>query len=276
MRQDHSILQELSSIAPMLAGVPKPGTGSVPEGYFSELQDAVWAGVQPLETDQPGAELAALTPVLASIKVLGHESEPIDFNALQQSVISEVLSTPDASPQEELEVLAPVLSAIPKQEAASSVPEHYFSELQQEVLQKTGSSGQTTHLLPRVHSNRWFRWSAAASVLLLLVAGWWWMQQAPGTGTSTGTNESLALTEEEILQYLSMDQEGLDEGMLLALDNSIADAAIPEKTAPDKEEIKKYNNKNANPKLKSGSSVEQEEIDQLLNELDTDDLENLF
>jgi hypothetical protein len=78
MRQDNSILQELKSIAPMLAELPKPGHGSVPDGYFSELQDAVWAGIQPQEADLPASELAAITPVLASIKVLGHETEQID------------------------------------------------------------------------------------------------------------------------------------------------------------------------------------------------------
>lgn len=274
MRQDNTILQELKEIAPGLADIPKPGNGTVPEGYFRDLQEAVWAGIQSDTSDEPNNELQRIAPVLAGIKVLSSEPEVIDFTALQQSIIDKLQSRPEASVAEELSAIAPTLATIPKNATSDTIPDGYFQELQSKVFTSSSTSKSATRFSLSFNKRSWYTLSAAASVLLLLVTGWWWMQQAPVTNTSSDTHESLALTDEEILMYLTLDQEGLDAGMLLALDNSIV--TDPVQSTPEKGVSKKYNNKNSNSTSKSGTPVEEEELDQLLDELDADDLENLF
>ncbi len=147
MKFSPEILQELSNISPLLAGVERKNTLSVPEGYFDSL-------------------------TLDLIKNLSFDNkEKLTvpkgyFDNLGEQILQEIKSLEiDASP--ELRTLSPMLYSI-KNENVFAAPERYFDDLSENILTKIITKPQAKVIPLKRRDSVWK--IAAAAVVTGIIA----------------------------------------------------------------------------------------------------------
>lgn len=128
MRNNEDILKELREIAPKLAGIEKKNLFTVPESYFSNLNNVLMHKVQ---LSAAGQELPQVAPLLAQLKGLQQAKAPAGyFSSFSTGLLGKIRAGEVA---DELQALAPVLSGIEKVNAYEA-PAGYFNTLAQQVL----------------------------------------------------------------------------------------------------------------------------------------------
>ncbi|MBS1613255.1 MAG: hypothetical protein JST49_10570 [Bacteroidetes bacterium] len=128
MENNEDILKELREIAPKLAGIEKKNLFTVPEGYFSNLNNVLMHKVQLSAAAQ---ELPQVAPLLAQLKGLQQAEAPAGyFSSFSTGLLGKIRASEVA---DELQALAPVLRGIEKVNAYEA-PAGYFNTLAQQVL----------------------------------------------------------------------------------------------------------------------------------------------
>ena len=128
MKNNEDILKELREIAPKLAGIEKKNLFTVPEGYFSNLNNVL---MQKVQLSAAGQELPQVAPLLAQFKGLQQAEAPAGyFSSFSTGLLGKIRAGEVA---DELQALAPVLSGIEKINAYEA-PAGYFNTLAQQVL----------------------------------------------------------------------------------------------------------------------------------------------
>lgn len=144
MKNNEDILKELREIAPKLAGIEKKNLFTVPEGYFSNLNNVLMHKVQ---ISAAGQKLPQVASLLAQLKGLQQAEAPAGyFSSFSTGLLGKIRATEVA---DELQQLAPALSSIEKVNAYEA-PAGYFNTLAQQVLQQATAEPQPqpTNALP--------------------------------------------------------------------------------------------------------------------------------
>jgi len=186
MKRDRHILEELNEISPLLAGVNHQPVQTIPEGYFQQLEAAVISRIPgegnstsiPDSTIPEGYfdslsyhilsriegtaahELKSISPFLAAIpKHTPHNIPDGYFLGLESAVIEQL-------PEPALSVPVPT-------QMTMEVPDHYFEQLPEKIMQRIQPAPATRVILMRLVG------VAVAAVFtgLIALAGYFWLQQ---------------------------------------------------------------------------------------------------
>jgi len=128
VKNENYILNELNQISPVVAGIARKNLFEVPENYFEEFAGKVMLRIKSMETDEVIA--SSLTN-----KNTPFTLPPADyFEGFAEKMLNRIKAETNNSVDEELAILSPVLSKM-KRVTPFSVPEGYFEELSDNVLQ---------------------------------------------------------------------------------------------------------------------------------------------
>ncbi len=227
------ILEELTPISPLVAGIQPVPPYSVPEGYFDAFATKLLAQISTMDASAE-AELKALSPLLSSIDKKNPFTAPEGyFSELADNLVSGVKAIDFV--KEELE--APILSDL-KNRQVYTVPSGYFESFPSLLMQKiqSGKTGQVVKMRP---VRRVLQYAAAAAIVAMVVLGVVFFsgkqQPAPALSASLpadsiATQNISKLSDEAILDYVE------NEGMLMA-DNNIMITGAAEIDGEDMREM---------------------------------------
>lgn len=147
-------------------------------------------------------------------------------------------------PKKELKELSPLLSELRAANEGFEVPEGYFDQLQQEMLEKAIGPLEIERtniaerpVILRVLKNHQARWIAiAASVLLLILAGWWFSK--PDLRVDADQFALVEVSTEEANAYLDAHVEDYELALLVEeLDQPMTNLQAPPALDPQMEEL---------------------------------------
>ena len=130
MKNENEIPNELRQISPLVADLSRENLLKVPENYFEQFASLVMLRIKSLHTDE------AISSSLHTIdKNIQLSQPPVGyFESFAEKMLKRVKAKTSNSVDEELANLSPFLSTI-KREMPFSVPQNYFEELPDNVLQ---------------------------------------------------------------------------------------------------------------------------------------------
>ena len=130
MKNENEIPNELRQISPLVADLSRENLLKVPENYFEQFASLVMLRIKSLHTDE------AISSSLHTIdKNIQLSQPPVGyFESFAEKMLKRVKAETSNSVDEELANLSPFLSTI-KREMPFSVPQNYFEELPDNVLQ---------------------------------------------------------------------------------------------------------------------------------------------
>lgn len=278
------VKEELQGISLMLATAPKTFPMAVPQGYFEQLPAAILARIQEpeltgfsrisaltpppngyfgqlsaqvmqkIKMEEAASELAAISPLLASLSKTTPFSLPEGYfeqlpaRLLQQiqeeesiSPFAELTKTvPFSMPEgyfeqlsakvmqkvrseevaDELAEISPLLAGAPKA-MPFSVPTDYFNQLDTQVAAIAQQATKVVNMRPR--RMQFYKWAAAACMIALVgTSGLYYMlhtQQRPASASTINLAEaSLSdVSDQEILEYLQNHMDAFDKEELMGL-----------------------------------------------------------
>ncbi len=147
-------------------------------------------------------------------------------------------------PKKELKELSPLLSELRAANEGFEVPEGYFDQLQQEMLEKAIGPLEIERkniaerpVILGVLKNHQARWIAiAASVLLLILAGWWFSK--PDLRVDADQFALVEVSTEEANAYLDAHVEDYELALLVEeLDQPMTNLQAPPALDPQMEEL---------------------------------------
>jgi adenylate kinase len=201
MKFDNNILNELQTLSPLLAGIPrnnvfivprgyfetisetillciKEETGAinnsatvdVPKGYFDNLSATILDKIKAQQENNSTEEIKALSPLLHSLQQTNVFEVPQEyFESLDSAVADKIKVQQDAVAAEEIKVLSPLLHSL-KQTNVFEVPTGYFTSLPAKVLHAVNAT--TTAKVVRIPKLRLIvKYAAAAAITGLMVLG---------------------------------------------------------------------------------------------------------
>ncbi len=126
MENINPILNELKEISPFVAAIGSRPTYTAPEGYFDGLAIQVILRIA-LE------EKAGIDPVLNINKDNVYDAPKGYFDSLAGNIMNRIKAAEAVNPNEELELLSPLLNKIGKRNPFSS-PEGYFNDFSDNIV----------------------------------------------------------------------------------------------------------------------------------------------
>lgn len=168
--------------------------------------------------------------------------------------------------KKELEDISPFLSKLRKEPAGFSIPDGYFQQLTAEIMEKAGASSEmipTTTIwykrLPNVLSaffNSVYRpWVAISAFLIVVTLTWFFIQKDSNDSNLAFQNSDL--TYSDLTQYVHENIDEFDTEMLI-------------KALSKEEDISLL------PYLQLSNKETDEVFEELIDEIDIQDLEDLF
>lgn len=130
MKNENEILNELRQISPLVADLSRENLLKVPENYFEQLAGQVMLRIKSLHADEtiPSSLHTIDKNIQLSKPPVGY------FESFAEKMLKRVKAETSNAVDEELANLSPFLSTI-KKEMPFSVPQNYFEELSDNVLQ---------------------------------------------------------------------------------------------------------------------------------------------
>jgi hypothetical protein len=222
-----------------------------PNGYFGQLSAQV---MQKIKTEEAATELAAISPLLASLSKTMPFSLPEGyFEQFPAQLLQQIQEEESVSPFAELTKTAPfsmpegyfeqlsaqVMQKVRSREVADelaeissllagapkampfSVPAAYFDQLDTQVAAIAQQPAKVVNLRPR--RMQFYKWAAAACMIALVgTSGLYYMlhtQQRPAsTATINLAEASLSdVSDQEILEYLQNHMDAFDKEELMGL-----------------------------------------------------------
>lgn len=226
MKFSPEILDELRSISPVLAGIEKVNTFSVPDGYFDTLSINA---LKNINTQSFNTAFAAPE---------GY------FDNLSNEILNKIRLSETNDAAQELKDLSPMLYAI-QNENVFDVPADYFANLSDNILEKVSARSQAKVVEIKRKDSVW-RMAVAAVVTGAIAVSSLMVFNTKKTDAEKGENYVSAITEashfkneqqidagiaslsdDEIIKYLEKTGNDLDNETLT---KSINDKALPELT----------------------------------------------
>lgn len=151
MTSNKEIQDELNEISPVVAGIPRVNTFSVPENYFNELPFNI---LQLQQSD--------ITPSFAKI------SEPLSvpegyFDGLAGSILNKIKSQAIESAAAEIAKLSPTIAAIGNKNIFTT-PRSYFDHVSTQVLDSIAKENAPAKVVEMKKRPGFIRYMAAAAV----------------------------------------------------------------------------------------------------------------
>ena len=227
------ILDELTPLSPLLAGIQPVPPYAVPEGYFGAFADKLLAHIRNMDASA-AAELKALSPLLSSIDKKTPFTAPEGyFTELADNLVSGVKAVDFV--KEELE--APILKDLQHRQVYT-VPAGYFESFPSLLMQKI-QAGKTAQVVKMWPLRRVLQYAAAAAIVGMVLLGvvFFNAQQQPDSmlgaalpADSIATQHISKLPDEAIIEYVE------HEGMLMA-DNTLMVTSAAEIDEEDMREM---------------------------------------
>lgn len=210
MEKSAEILNELKTIAPVLAEVEKVNVFRVPEGYFNDL-DKRMSTIVFLSQDEKNY----FQKVPAGY-----------FDSLSDKILSRIKEN-GQSAEEEIKELSPALHYL-KQENVFTIPDNYFDDLSDRIKEKVSPSAGKVISINRVQ--KWWKYAAAAVVAGIITVTSFEIYNNGGTGSKMPPYVQLSaqyktpaqlekgissLSADEIANYLEKNTTILDDESLI-------------------------------------------------------------
>jgi hypothetical protein len=144
------ILNEIKAISPLLAAMEKVNVFTVPEEYFSDLDQRI---LRAIFIHQDGKNNLQKVPE-------GY------FDALPAKILSKVRAEKNETVTQEIKALSPALFYL-KEENTFAVPENYFDDLSERILDKI--KGKETKVVLFSSAKKWWKYAAAAVITGVVV-----------------------------------------------------------------------------------------------------------
>jgi len=239
-------------LAPELTGISrKSPLTPPPNGYFGQLSSQV---MQKIKMEEAATELAALSPLLASMpKEMPFSLPEGYFEQFPAQLLQQIQEEESVSPFAELTKTAPfsmpagyfeqlsaqVMQKVRSEEVADelaeispllagvskampfSVPVGYFNQLDEQIMAIAKEPAKVVNMRPR--RMQFYKWAAAACMIALLgTSGIYYMlhtQQRPvSTATINLAEASLSdVSDQEILEYLQNHMDAFDKDDLMGV-----------------------------------------------------------
>ncbi|GAC1449416.1 MAG: hypothetical protein NVSMB7_11460 [Chitinophagaceae bacterium] len=126
MENRNTILNELMSISPVVAGIGNQNPYFVPAAYFEEL--AMQLVVRIAMEEKAGSD-----PVLNIHKTILYQAPPGYFDNLAGNIMQRIKAQETGNAKEELELISPLLGQIGKKTPFTS-PEGYFTDFSDNIM----------------------------------------------------------------------------------------------------------------------------------------------
>ncbi|PSL22800.1 hypothetical protein [Chitinophaga ginsengisoli] len=228
------VQEELETLSPLLAGVPKSLPLSVPPGYFEQLSQQILQNITAAQQTLPDE---ATSSFLADMPKVFPMSAPAGyFDQLSAVVMARIAETegtttaPSATAvQEELATLSPLLAGIPKT-MPLSVPAGYFDQLSTAVMADINHVSAPVHapIIRRMNTRRYMGWAVAACLVALVSVSTLFFIKSNYRGANMMEKTLASVSDQEIMEYLQshtdvFDKEELSSNTPLVEENN----AIP-------------------------------------------------
>lgn len=255
MQRNINILNELREAgAVALLDADNKNYFSVPDGYFDDLQQIIFANVfvRSLPSSNPftvpGGYFENLPGIILDKINFNNATESTGiknvyavpegyFNSFADSILKKIKSTPQNPVQQELEEISPLLGSIPRTNIFT-IPENYFPQL--DPLNKVEEKAKPAKVISLgSRTRKWINYAAAACISAVLFGGGYvYFSGDKGKSITNVTDSSIAasskinvqqaisgLSDSEIENYLSENSNmavftnvGMDEGQQQTLD----------------------------------------------------------
>jgi hypothetical protein len=212
------VQEELETLSPLLAGLPKSFPLSVPPDYFEQLSQQLFQHIDTEQQAQPDTE--EVSSFLAGMPKVFPMSPPAGyFDQLDAVIMARIAATEGTTATasakdvgEELEALSPMLAGIPKT-MPLSVPAGYFDQLSANIV-----SGVTGGLTPvhtpgirRINARRYMRWAVAACFIALASVSTLFFIRDKYHATNAMESSLANVTDQEIMEYLQSHADAFDK-----------------------------------------------------------------
>ncbi len=247
METTTDILNELTSISPLIAGMNKVNVFTVPQGYFESIGNTVLACLmEGHETVYPK-------------KITQYPDIPKGyFDHLADSILDKIKATETAA--DEIRNLSPLLYGIQNNEIFE-VPDGYFAHISDNILNKV--KPQSNKVISMRRQNVFIKYAVAAMMAGVIALGLYKYIDKPRSGSGNSStvatldstiekgrnmndqqfNEALGnLTETDIAKYLEKNGDITD---VAVLKNNLDESNLPsqEDYLLDETTLEKYLNK---------------------------------
>jgi hypothetical protein len=131
MKPFSDISQELESLSPAVAAIPRRNVYTVPEGYFNDLSDNILTLLQPEKR--------------LSVEIKNSQNLTVPegyFDGLADSIMNRIRQEKEESSKEEISRLSPALASAGK-ENIFTVPQGYFENLAASVMNEVNSKPES-------------------------------------------------------------------------------------------------------------------------------------
>lgn len=209
------VQEELETLSPLLASVPKFLPLSVPPDYFEQLSQQVLQNIAAAQQAQPEEDVPSF---LADIPKVFPLSAPAGyFDQLDAVIMARIAetegakaATPSTGVQEELETISPFLAGIPKT-IPLSVPPGYFDQLDTNIRARITAVPDRTPLIRRMNAGRYLKWSVAACLVALVSVSTLFFVRENRHHTNVLENTLANVSDQEIMEYLQTHSDAFDK-----------------------------------------------------------------
>lgn len=209
------VQEELETLSPLLASVPKFLPLSLPPDYFEQLSQQVLQNIAAAQQAQPEEEIPSF---LADIPKVFPLSAPTGyFDQLDAVIMARIAetegakaATPSTGVQEELEAISPFLAGIPKT-MPLSVPPGYFDQLDTNIRAGITTVPDRAPLIRRMNAGRYLKWAVAACLVALVSVSTLFFIRGNRHHTNVLENTLANVSDQEIMEYLQTHSDAFDK-----------------------------------------------------------------
>lgn len=212
------VQEELETLSPLLAGVPKSLPLSVPPDYFKQLSQHILQSIIADTAEQVQPALEETSSILADMPKAFPMSAPAGyFDQLSAAVMARIAdadrtAVPVTAAKEELAALSPFLAEMPKT-MPFSVPAGYFDQLSTTVLNGMTDvpAPAATPVIRRMNVRRSFKWAAAACLIALVSVSTLLFTRENYHAASVMEKNLANVSDLEIMEYLQSHTDAFDK-----------------------------------------------------------------
>lgn len=209
MDSRNTILNELQTISPVVAGIGPVMPYQVPDGYFDKLAGEILQRVKAADVGSVQEELAALSPFLSRLEKKTPFQLPAGyFEELTDNAVAGAKAIEFVN--EELENLSPLMNSL-KSKQVYEVPSGYFEQFPAATLEKAKAI-QPAKVISMPLNRKIFRYAAAAMVTgIITLAAWWFTRPGEEIVPPVVVENIEKVTDDELQRYLESQTVAPDE-----------------------------------------------------------------
>jgi hypothetical protein len=230
------VLEELETLSPLLANVPKSLPLSVPPDYFGQLSQQILQNITTDTAEQAQAATEEVPSILADMPKAFPMSAPAGyFDQLSAAVMARIAdadrtAVPATAAREELAALSPFLAEMPKT-MPFSVPAGYFDRLSTTMMagMTDVSAPAATPVIRRMNARRYFKWAAAACLIAMVSVSTLLFTRENYHAANAMEKNLANVSDQEIMEYLQSHTDAFDREELASYAPSVEESnGIPD------------------------------------------------